>query len=390
MPFNVLYLDDIPTPYRMHVHNEITRRKIFAAYRVLFCADKEPGRTWDFDFSGLDSRILKGFQFRPIGQINPFSFKVNFGILKEMKEFRPDVVIFAGYSHPTIWIASWWCRRNGVPYGITCETSDHTSIQNKSMKQVLKNIIVKPIVKNLSFGLPVSQAAGRYLRKISENGELPLFHFPNTPDVDKIATLVTEQSAAQSMGECCSSFSIPVHCNYLIFVGRLITAKRPLDVLAAYRALSKEVRANNHLVFAGDGPLMTDLQNLAKDLGTVHFLGWVRDTEMLLRLIAGSIAMVLPSEHEPWGAVVNEAMACGTVVVASQNVGAAIDMIQHGTNGYLMQCGDVEGLRCVLQQVLEHPNLTKLQEAALITARQFGHEFAIQNLLNAVNQAVRT
>jgi glycosyltransferase involved in cell wall biosynthesis len=62
---------------------------------------------------------------------------------------------------------------------------------------------------------------------------------------------------------------------------------------------------------------------------------------------------VLPSEREPWGLAVNEAMACGTAVVASDEVGAAYDLIDESC-GRIVRSGDPEDLAAAIRIVLAH------------------------------------
>jgi hypothetical protein len=67
----VLYLDDIPTPYRLGIHRAFALFRD-VRYKVLFCAAEEPGRQWEPDYSGIEYTILKGWQYCPPDQVNPF------------------------------------------------------------------------------------------------------------------------------------------------------------------------------------------------------------------------------------------------------------------------------------------------------------------------------
>ena len=56
----------------------------------------------------------------------------------------------------------------------------------------------------------------------------------------------------------------------------------------------------------------------------------------------------IPSEHEPWGLAVNEAMCASIPVVVAHEVGCVPDLVQDGANGYTPENGDIDGLACAL------------------------------------------
>src|SRR5207248_580451 len=105
--------------------------------------------------------------------------------------------------------------------------------------------------------------------------------------------------------------------------------KRPDDVLSALAQLDSP---NAWLVYAGDGQMRADLAALARELGVserVKFMGFVNQSQLPETYRAADI-LVLPSEYEPFGLVVNEAMACGLPAIVSDQVGARFDLVRHG------------------------------------------------------------
>ena len=96
--------------------------------------------------------------------------------------------------------------------------------------------------------------------------------------------------------------------------------------------------------------------------------------------------LVVPSRREPWGLVVNEAMACGTAVVASDEVGAAYDLIGTDTGG-IFRAGDVDGLAALLADCLVRAEA--LGEAARRRIAQWDFEAGVQGLKAALQAVVR-
>ena len=81
------------------------------------------------------------------------------------------------------------------------------------------------------------------------------------------------------------------------------------------------------------------------------FVGF-QNQSALPALFAASDIFVLPSSDEPWGLVVNEAMASGLPVIVSDDVGAATDLVQGRGTGRTYPVGDVERLADCLSELL--------------------------------------
>ena len=96
---------------------------------------------------------------------------------------------------------------------------------------------------------------------------------------------------------------------------------------------------NAAAVFVGDGPLLP--RGCEAPPRAIHGFctGWLTDRAKTAGLMAISSLFVLPSQHETWGAVVNEAMTAGLPVLASIAVGAAIDLIESEKQGVVFQTG---------------------------------------------------
>jgi glycosyltransferase involved in cell wall biosynthesis len=104
-------------------------------------------------------------------------------------------------------------------------------------------------------------------------------------------------------------------------------------------------------------------------LNNVVFTGFVNQSD-LPGLYAALDIFVLPSEHEPWGLAVNEAMCAGLPVVVSQGVGCVADLVRDGVNGYTPAAGDIGGLARALQRLIEDEDLRERQGRASLTRIQ--------------------
>lgn len=142
----------------------------------------------------------------------------------------------------------------------------------------------------------------------------------------------------------------------VLFCAKLQPWKRPQDLLQAF-ALAKPSDAL--LVFAGDGPQRDQLETQASQLGirgSVRFLGFQNQTQ-LPAIYSAADLLVLPSEYEPFGVVVNEASCCGCPVVASDRVGAARDLVLPAAPELVYPCGNVEALAAILAKLCSNREL---------------------------------
>lgn len=136
----------------------------------------------------------------------------------------------------------------------------------------------------------------------------------------------------------------------LLSVAELIPRKHPQDILKAF---ATQNTSNACLAFAGDGPLLDDMQQLAKKLNVenkVRFLGHRKDIPTLMSV---AVATVLASEQEGLPRCVMESMSLGTPVIGTSIRGTE-DLLKDGC-GFLVEVGNIESLSNAIAYVLAHP-----------------------------------
>lgn len=130
-----------------------------------------------------------------------------------------------------------------------------------------------------------------------------------------------------------------------LFVGRLIERKGIDVLLDAFREVD-----GGELWIAGDGPLRHLVETAAREDERVRLLGHA-DPPELERLYRRADVLVLPSYYDVWGLVVNEAQAHGLPVIATDEVGAAADLIDDGVNGFVVPTGSSPALARAMNEV---------------------------------------
>ena len=176
----------------------------------------------------------------------------------------------------------------------------------------------------------------------------------------------------------------------ILFASKLRPRKHCDHLLEAYRLLVADTKAPApYLVIVGDGEARERLEAAATGLEGVRFCGFRNQSE-LPRFFDLATVFVLPSQHEPWGLIVNEVMNAGRAVIVSDDVGSHADLITSGVEGVVYPVGDVEALYEALRQVIETPGLAeRMGQAGLARISGWSFEEDVQGLRQAVSQLTR-
>lgn len=177
-------------------------------------------------------------------------------------------------------------------------------------------------------GVKWFRARGFGARKVLHFG-----YFTELPGVDAPAAPALHSGAAE-----------------VLYVGQLVPRKG-VDVLL--RALAETRAGSWRLNVVGTGPGEEEYRALAGELGIakrVHWRGMLPNAEVR-HLMQAADMLVLPSRHDGWGAVANEALACGTPVVVSDRCGAS-DLVRDENAGRVVAAGSVPSLAEALDAMI--------------------------------------
>jgi glycosyltransferase involved in cell wall biosynthesis len=126
-------------------------------------------------------------------------------------------------------------------------------------------------------------------------------------------------------------------------------------VSAGFVRLAQEV-PQVRLKIVGEGELRESLERTLRRVGErVEFIGF-KDWKELPAEYAAADVLCVPSRYDGWGLVVPEGLASGLPVIGTDRMGAAIEFVESGRNGWLISAGDEEAL------------LAAMRDAALMTA----------------------
>ena len=250
------------------------------------------------------------------------------GVIKVIEAFKPDVVNLTGYYDLASWIILFYCKIKGIETILSNESTAGDHSRNK-IKEFVKSLIIRRFDGFFNFGT----LSKNYLLSLGGKPEQMLV---NRNCVDNSAlqkvydkSIVDRKLVQQKLGLASKNF---------IFVGRLIEFKNLFRFLEAFEFAQHKTHQDWGIIILGDGTLKSDLQDFVakKSIQKISFQSGV-SWQQVPEYLALSDVLVLPSYSEPWGLVVNEAMACGLPVLVSEKCGCAIDLVRNGENGYTFQ-----------------------------------------------------
>lgn len=267
-----------------------------------------------------------------------------------------DVVVINGYSSPWMLLAMVLCRFRNVPYLL--RGSSHPDGPAPGYRRQLRNAVAGLAVSGSAGGLSMGQLNHEFYIQ----NRAPMITFaPNSVDDERFGA-----PPAVSRPNLLARWGLDTTRPVVMFSGKLIPRKRPLDLAAAVSRLPDEVS----VMFVGDGPLAGEIRNaLPKERAVVT--GFVNQSDLPSYYHAADV-LVLPSEFEAWGMVVNEAMAAGALPVVSDQVGCAPDLA--AGVGEVFRFGDVDALAEALSRALARMTDPGTRERARTHAARYSLE----------------
>jgi glycosyltransferase involved in cell wall biosynthesis len=256
------------------------------------------------------------------------------GIGRAIEGLRPDAVLVSGWHSLAQVRALLACRRRSIPLIYRGDT--HFPRRKRSLLWRRRTRFLLSFFDRFLY-------VGERVREHFERLDVPsgrIFRSPHAVDnefFEKAASAFLEPGK-RAQARC--EWGIAEDEFVVLFAGKLETIKRPLDLIEAARWMTD----GRKILIVGGGPLRDSCAALASRLQvSVDFRGFLNQSE-LPRAYAISDALVLPSERESWGLIVNEAMACGLPAVVSDGVGCGPDLVSPGTTGETYPVGDTKAL----------------------------------------------
>lgn len=375
MKRRLVILTEIISPYRIPLFNALARNGSVEPH-VIFLAENDPGlRKWHVykDEIRFSYEVLPSWRVR----FGSHNLLLNWGLTRALRSAKPDAILCGGYNYVASWQALRWARAHDIPFLLWSESHLQELRRGRRLVESMKQEFLR---RCSGFVVP-GQAAREYLHILGVRDDI-IFTAVNAVDNDLFAAAAAQ--ARKNADACRRELSLPDR--YFLFVGRLIREKGVYELLSAYAKLDARLRERFGLVFAGNGVCQRQLELDAGRIapGVVRFAGFVH-REQLAAYYALAEMLIMPTYSDPWGLVVNEAMACGLPVILS-DVAGCIDLVTDNWNGFLVPAKDGSALAAAMEKLASQPDLSmKMGTNSLQRISQFSSEEWSSGVASALN-----
>jgi glycosyltransferase involved in cell wall biosynthesis len=319
---------------------------------------------WDVPLlEGYTSEFLK--PLRDTGTVSATS-PVSRGLYRRLlqEDGRPafDALWVHGYASVNSLQAILAANALGIPVLLRAE-SWMGDRERSAWKLAAKKFFFRALGHGIAAVMPIGTLNAQYWQHYFGDA-VPQFPMPYAVD----NAWFSERAAAVDEANLRASLNLEAGRPVILFASKLQERKHADHLIEAYArfAAGSSAQETPYLVIVGDGEERTRLETMTRDLNLsgVRFTGFRNQSELpgFFRL---ADVFVLPSQHEPWGLIVNEAMAAGCAVIVSDDVGCHVDLVTDGIEGFVYPVGDVAALAQALRRVFAAPQTAaKMGEAA--------------------------
>lgn len=351
--------------------------KVFFAHRASETDQAKAGFGVGFEW---DIDLLAGYEYEFLDNIARHPGLDHFrgcdtpSISEKLANGNYAALLVMGWHLKCFLQGVWAAKRSGVP--VVVRGDSHLETPRGLVKRVAKMVLYPIALRFFNAALYVGQRSRRYWEHYGYPKN-QLFFSPHCVDNEWFSERATEVTGLSLRAK----YGISQNASVLLFAGKLVPFKRPLDLVSAAELLTETI-PNLTVLIAGSGVLSQKMTDTAAEKG-VHLvqLGFCNQTEMPAAYAAADI-LVLPSQgEETWGLVANEALACGLPIVVSDACGCAPDLAADACAGRVFTMGDVVELANAIAELLTN---TPDAKALLGKAMDYSLANAVKGIVDAV------
>ena len=244
---------------------------------------------------------------------------------------RPDMIVSL-YAEPVFLFGWAIAKLRGITTGFWVEVTFDKWVRRRWYKELIK----KWLFKRLDVVVTVGNDGKAFSMKYGAEPENIRFA-PHVIDFDYFQS----SSGISAAERFALRLKLGIRGVTFVYVGRLWWGKGVNNLLEAFEHVQRMFDEETSLLLVGDGEAEAGLKQecIERGIRNVVFAGFRQKPE-LPPIYAASDVFVFPTLGDPYGLVVDEAMACSLPVISTSSAGEIRDRITEGVNGYVVPPGD--------------------------------------------------
>lgn len=350
--------------------------------KVFYTWGKDSINKFDPGFNRViewDTPLLNGydFEFLENTSANPgthhYKGIINPALISRIEEYCPNKIVVFGWSFQShLKVLRYF--KGKIP--IYFRGDSHLLNEHSIVKGLFRRLFLKWVYSHIDFAISVGTNNKNYYKWSGLSDDQILFA-PHA--IDEHRFIDEDGSYAHDSEKLKAALGIPNNHIVFIYIGKF-EYRKDLHTLINAKLLLKDQDCS--LIMLGNGPDETTLKELAKSDRHIYFVDFMNQSKMPMAYRCGDV-FILPSISETWGLGINEAMNCGLAIIASNKVGAAVDLISN--NGFIFECSNVLDLKSKMQLLInENGLLSQFQQQSLINIRKWSIEQLVINFEKAL------
>ncbi|MPY70081.1 MAG: glycosyltransferase [Alphaproteobacteria bacterium] len=360
-PIKLAYLVSHPIQYQAPLLRRIAADPEIDL-TVFFCSASSLRAHHDEGFGRViewDVPLVDGYEHRFLPAIgddrSPSVLRpLNYGLARALHEGGFEVLWTHGYTRLYNLASMFFAHRRGLLV-LNRDEAWEGGMRRGPVKRAIKRIFFTGLRRVCDGWLAIGSRNRDYYLAQGMDADR-IFSMPYAVDNDRFRGMAAEAAATRDALR--AELDIAPGRPVVLFASKFQTRKRAADLVEAFARIAGDAACRApYLVLVGDGEEHAALARQVAAHGladSVRFAGFRNQSE-LPRFYDLCNVFVLPSVLEPWGLVVNEVMNAGRAVIASDQVGAAADLVRDGENGFVMPARDIAALAGALRAVLSDP-----------------------------------
>lgn len=324
---SVAYWNNIPAPYMVDRFNAVVRRGNLN-FSAWFNQRSEPDRSWTVD----ERQWAFSYRYLPSLGIGGRSIVLPLPAFSE----RPDLLVTL-YAEPSFVVGSTGAKLRGIATAYWVEVTFDAWFPRRAWKEAMKRRLFASVDGIITCGPDGRDFARRYGAEDDRIWEA-------RHSIDVGAFSKAASNARPRRDAIRAEIGIPAGAVAFVYVGRFWSGKGIPHLIEAYARLVEQ-QPDVALVLVGSGPEESALrrQVVERGLRNVVFAGF-HHPETLVDFYVAADVFVFPTLGDPYGLVVDEAMACGLPIVSTSAAGEIGLRVVEGDNGFIVPPADADAL----------------------------------------------